>query len=139
MRLTLVLPLLIGAALTSGPGLCAQEHPLDEEQAIAQIKRLKGQVKRDLNNPDKPAVSLDLHGTRISDADLEILRSLTKLQSLNLYNTNVTDAGLVHLQGLTSLSTLYLNYTSITDAGLAHLTGLPHLQQLGLYHTQVTD
>src|SRR5437870_1075211 len=139
MRLKLLPWLMLGMMLAGASLLCAQERRVEQEQAIAEIKGLKGQVKRDGSAADKPVISVDLHGTRVTDAGLEHLQGLSKLQTLNLYNTKITDAGLAHLQSLTSLTTLYLNNTQITDAGLVHLKGLTRLQQLGLYRTQVSD
>src|SRR5262249_44012558 len=133
MRLHLRSGWLFALFLGATPLLQAQPQLAQQEQVIAEIKKLKGDVKRDASQPDKPVVGVDLHGTRITDVGLEHLQSLTKLQTLNLYNTSVTDAGLVHLQRLTSLTTLYLNNTQVTDAGLVHLKSLARLQQLALY------
>ena len=49
-----------------------------------------------------------------------------------LPNTKVTDAALEHLKGLTKLQTLYLNGTRVTDVGLEHLKGLAKLRDLNL-------
>jgi hypothetical protein len=65
--------------------------------------------------------TLDLFGTRVTDAGLVYLAGMTRLQSLNLMFTDVTDAGLVHLEGLTSLNQLLLQDTQATDAGVAKL------------------
>ncbi len=46
---------------------------------------------------------------------------MNDLQQLNLNGTQVTDAGLEHLKGLTRLQTLFLINTQITDAGLVHV------------------
>src|SRR5262249_4307137 len=139
MRRSPLRTLLFATLLVSSAQLLAQDRRAEQEQALAELKRLRGQVKRDTNTSDKPVISVDLHGTRITDAGLEQLRSFNKIQILNLYNTKIGDAGLAHVAGLTSLTTLYLNYTPVTNAGLVHLKGLVRLQQLGLYHTQVTD
>ena len=42
---------------------------------------------------------------------------------LNLRSTRITDAGLEHLKGLTKLQWLILQDTKVTDAGLEHLKG----------------
>src|SRR5438477_11007383 len=110
--------LMLGVLLAGAFPLWGQDRRVEQEQALAEIKGLRGQVKRDGNGPDKPVISVDLHGTRITDAGLEHLKGLNKLQVLNLYNTKITDAGLAHLEGLTSLTTLLLNNTPVTDAGL---------------------
>src|SRR5260370_30839052 len=115
MRLKRLQTLTLSVLLIAGPLLSAQQQAVQQQQVIAEIKRLRGQVKRDASAPDKPVISVDLHGTHISDAGLEHLRSLTKLQTLNLYHTKVTDAGLAHLESLTGLTPLDLQPTFTTD------------------------
>src|SRR5262249_10587100 len=139
MRLKPLMMPVLGVLLVAVSLLEGQENRQATDQAIAASKRLKGQVKREGNGPDKPLVSVDLPGTRASVDDLEPLKGLIKLQPLNLYNTKITDAGLAHLEGIPSLGTLYLNDTQITDAGLVHLKGLTRLAQLGLYRTHISD
>jgi len=48
------------------------------------------------------------------------LEGLTYLSSLELYGTKITDAGLVYLKGLTNLTFLTLS-KEVTDAGVAEL------------------
>ena len=83
--------------------------------------------------------TLDLRGTKITDAGLVHLKGLTKLQTLYLSQTQITDAGLVHLKGLTHLKELSLEGTRVTGSGLVHLKGLTKLQTLYLGGTQITD
>ena len=77
--------------------------------------------------------------SRIGDADLQHIRSLTSLHELGLNNTLVTDAGLVHLKGLTRLERLELSETQIAGDGLQHLTGLESLEDLDLSYTNLDD
>ena len=119
-------------------GLTAEPNT-DQAKAIADIKQLGGTVTLDEKSPGKPVISVDLHGTKVTDAGLENLQDLPQLQSLVLFNTQITDAGLAHLKGLTKLRGLSLDTTKVTDAGLIHLKGLTQLQSLGLTHTKVTD
>jgi internalin A len=115
-------------------------EPNDEQaKAVAEIQKLGGKVTMDEKNPDKPITSVYLAKSKVSDAGLERLERLTRLQSLILSNTNVTDTGLVHLKGLTQLQTLHLSGTKITDAGLVNIQGLANLQNLFMLRTQVTD
>jgi len=77
--------------------------------------------------------------TPTTDATLDQISQLTRMQNLYLGHTQVTDAGLAHLQKLTNLEILDLDDTAVTDAGLQHLTGLTKLKWLSVRHTQVTD
>jgi hypothetical protein len=134
-----------------------------QDAAVAAIKKLGGKVTFDEENPGKPVVdvdlshsstkatdlvhlkgltslqTLDLNGTKVTDAGLEHLKGLTNLHSLHLGKTKVTDTGLVHLKGMTSLHSLHLGKTKVADVGLVHLKGLTSLQLLNLGDTQVTD
>lgn len=74
-----------------------------------------------------------------TDATLERIKSLAKLESLDLSHTYVTDAGLEHVQGRTYLKVLVLRGTRVTDAGLEHLQELTGLAVLDLGDTEVTD
>jgi hypothetical protein len=103
--------------LSLAPVVCWAAPPTaDEAKAIAEIKNLGGGVEVDENRPDKP-VTIDLRGSRATDAGLENLKALSRLQTLNLLRTNITDAGLEHLTGLTELRYLGLSNTKVTAAG----------------------
>jgi hypothetical protein len=130
---------LAGGAATARSGPVTPEPRSEQERAIARVKAAGGSVTTDSSHPGSPVVGIDLHRTRITDADLEQLQGLTQLRTLNLYDTRVTDAGMRYVGGLSSLETLYLNDTAVTDAGLQYLQGLTHLQELGLNNTRVTD
>jgi hypothetical protein len=117
----------------------AQPGTTPQEAAVERAKHLGGSVTYDPARPKGPVIGVDLHRTRVTDTDLELLQALTGVRTLNLYGTRVTDAGLKHVGGLNSLQTLYLNDTPVTDAGLPHLQGLTGLKELGLDRTRVTD
>ena len=102
------------------------------------VGRLAGTVAIDGRVPSHPALVVDLHQTRASDDDLAMFEGQA-VRSLNLYGTKITDAGLAHLTGLSDLQTLNLNDTAIGDAGLESLRGLPRLRELSLFHTRITD
>ncbi len=84
-------------------------------------------------------LGIDVHGIRITDADLVQFEGITSLHVLNLFGTKVTDAGMRSVATLTELRTLYLSNTALTDAGLQNLQGLVKLEELGLNRTAVTD
>jgi hypothetical protein len=84
-------------------------------------------------------VSIDVHRSRVTDADLAQYEGLKGLRRLNLYGTKITDAGLRSVGTLTNLQILYLSDTAVTDAGLQSLQGLTKLGDLGLNQTRITD
>lgn len=104
-----------------------------EAPVIAAIEQLGGSVRRDKGY----VVKVDLHQSRASEADLDQLKKLTRLDRLYLPPA-ANDAWLAHLQGLNELTRLDLQYTQVTDAGLAGLAKLPKLAQLYTNGSQVT-
>lgn len=82
--------------------------------------------------------SLNLAGSKPTDAGLAALAGLKNLSVLHLENSSVTDAGLAHIAGLTRLQYLNLFGAGITDEGLKHLANLKHLQRLYLWQTKVS-
>jgi serine/threonine protein kinase len=83
--------------------------------------------------------SLWLPETRITDAGLVHVRGLIRLQGINLVQTSISDRGLEQLHGLKDLEALYLDGTGVTDGGLGFLKEFKHLRDLGLRWTQVSD
>ncbi|HEV3115961.1 MAG TPA: hypothetical protein VGY58_02830 [Gemmataceae bacterium] len=124
-------------------GVRAGEHPEGpksrQEQIIAMVERAGGKVTLDVRTPGAPITAIDLHRSRVTDADLALLPGLATLRILNLHATGISDAGLAHLAGLGGLQALYLNDTAVSDAGLQHVQRLSALKELGLYHTRVSD
>ena len=118
-----------GTAGTPGvPGACTAQDLLRLLGTILEWPRLQSGQK------------LDLLSTQISDRELgNLLASLHDLRFLSLAETRVGDAGLVHLQSLTSLQELHLDHTDITDEGLKLLASLPNLEILDLKGTRITD
>ena len=128
-----------------------------QERAVEEIEKLGGYVMYDYvfqgGVPPGPAWLRSLWGenilatvvvvnfdcSRVSEAGLEHLKGLTKLEGLVLNNTEASDAWLKHLEGLTRLQGLWLHHTRVTDAGLEHLKRLTQLQSLDLWDTRVTD
>ena len=78
-------------------------------------------------------------GPGISDKGLADWLLLTELRELRLDSArDVTDAGLQHLTKLNKLQSLSLQYTDVAGAGLDHLAGLKKLKELNLDGTPVT-
>jgi hypothetical protein len=75
-------------------------------------------------------VIVDLHGTKVRNADLVVIKKLDHLQELDLSGTPVTDAGLENLEGMATLRTLRLVGTAgVTDAGVQALQkALPNVK-----------
>jgi hypothetical protein len=81
---------------------------------------------------------LDLAGTKVSDAGMAYVSSMSNLTRLHVERTSLTDQGLARLATLPKLQYLNLYGTEITDRGLSSLNSLPELKQLYLWQTKVT-
>ncbi|MFL5240627.1 MAG: hypothetical protein ACJ8FY_00840 [Gemmataceae bacterium] len=110
-----------------------------QDSALAAIERIGGRVQVDEQEPGRPIVEVDLHGTEDTDAMLVRLKDLTDLRRLDLGGTDVSDAGLSSLEGMLQLRELNLSTTKIGDEGLSHLAELKQLRELGLGGTRVTN
>lgn len=112
----------------------------EEQQTMAEIRKLGGQVMELAQNDNRLSVAYHLADGKVTDAHLAPLKGIQKrLYELNLRGTEITDAGLVHLKEMPQLTRLHLEKTKITDDGLEHLKGLPSLEYLNVYDTAVTD
>ena len=89
--------------------------------------------------PAQEIVTLDLSGTRITDAGLGQLNAFTNLRELKLRSTNISDEGLRYLATLEELRSLDLGNTQVMGPGLEYLQSLPHLERLELDETKLTD
>jgi internalin A len=69
----------------------------------------------------------------VTDAGLEPIASLKRLEELNLGGTKITDLGLAKLKGLIELRSLDLSRTQVTGKGLENLAGLSKLTSLSLW------
>ncbi len=81
---------------------------------------------------------VDFGKSDLSDSGLARLRGLD-LCVLTLSETKVTDAGLRHVRSMTTLEHLRLDSTSVGDAGMAEVATLPKLERLDVGDTNVTD
>ena len=84
---------------------------------------------------------LRLNVTPQASTDLSPLAALhpDDLQYLQLSSTRVNNAGLAHVSTLTGLRVLWLYDTPVSDAGLVHLRSLTGLRVLNLRSTLVTS
>jgi Leucine-rich repeat (LRR) protein len=127
------------AAATDQPSVTAAQVPEANLSAITkEIVRFGGKYAIDDNLPEKPIVELDLRNSKITDAELILLKDLPSLRRLFLGATSITDAGLAHVAGLSQLEALDLTRTIVGDAGLVHLKGLVRLEELTMYETRMT-
>lgn len=98
-----------------------------DDNALAWVKHLEG-LRR-----------LSLWGTRITDAAMEHLRALQRLEDIDLAQTAIDGRGLSDLSACVRLTRIGLQGTSITDSSLAHLASLPRLRDVNLAFTGITD
>lgn len=150
---------LLAAGLVSG---CGSDENQAVTQAVAAIEALGGSVTYTGSGKNAKVTGVDLHGTLVTDEDLEHLQALPGITRLDLGVTDITDEGLNRLASLANLEQLYLRFTPINgtglaavpqkklaklelwmtktnDAGLRNLKAAAALADLDLYSTPVTD
>jgi hypothetical protein len=142
-----------GAVAREQPREIVAAPPSDktaQELVIERVKKAGGSVSFDPAQPKGPVTGIDLHRTRVTDADLEQLFPVPPPPKEEVeraaFPPNGRDAAPSagppkppHPPGLTGLRTLTLYNTRITDAGLEPVSRLSHLQALHLSDTAVTD
>ncbi|MCC6153271.1 MAG: hypothetical protein IT367_05905, partial [Candidatus Hydrogenedentes bacterium] len=109
-------------------------------ETIEPVKQIGGlAMPLDLKSP-LLSVNLQYGGDKVNDEALAKLVALApQVTWLNLAGTKVTDAGLAQVASLTKLTRLHLERTEVTDAGIANLAALANLQYLNVYGTKVSD
>lgn len=121
-----------------------------QDRVIERVKKAGGTVSFDPAQPKGPVTGIDLHRTRVTDADLEQLFPVPPPPALDIeraaFPPNERDAAPAAVPakpppppGLARLRMLTLYNTRITDAGLEPVGRLSHLQALHLSDTAVTD
>jgi hypothetical protein len=110
-----------------------------QEKAIDEVIRLGGNVTKDGQLPGMPVITVVLAQSKVTDGELQVVKSFPELRTLDLRQTVISDNGLVHLLELTNLQNLYLDSTLITDRGLERLRVLKGLRKLTLGSTEITD
>jgi hypothetical protein len=120
----------------------AQKSKPTQDDLVEAIRRMGGTAGYDMAVPvpPRPISTVDLHHSKVNDADLEQLRIMApRLRSLTLSGTDITDAGMQSIGKMPMMQTLLLNETRVSDAGLQQVQRLTEMRQLSLYHTHVTD
>ena len=85
-------------------------------------------------------VTLIFLGKRTTDADMEHLGRLSRLEGLEIANgSDVTDAGAAHLRGLEHLEHIGLSGSKVTGGCLANFRGLSRLKALMLADIPIAD
>jgi hypothetical protein len=105
-----ILAILLLALLIAGCG-----RPKTEEEAIAALKRFSTEIK---TNDNGRVISLHIHSSQISEADLVHLERLQSLGQLSIKHANFSGSGLVHLHAIKNLSHLRLSYPTLNDDAL---------------------
>ena len=80
-----------------------------------------------------------LHKTQATDAAMEHVGRLAKLEGLWMWDAAVTDEGVARLEGLRHLKDIHVSNAKITDASLRTLAQLPRLETLSLQGNYFTD
>ena len=130
--------------------LKADEINPDQAMAIAEVKKLNGEVEFDRQVPVRVvngAIIKVVSGIAIkeepaTDATLKsIIKGCPHLQSLVLWRSpKITDAGLTDIRTLIELDTLvFYSDDGISDIGLKYISELPNLKNLSLSAYKVTD
>ena len=76
----------------------ADEGNADEQKAIESLKKIGAKMQVDPASPGKPVVVIFLDGPQVTDAALEPIKTLAKVQKIYLSKAQVTDAGLEYLK-----------------------------------------
>ncbi len=84
-------------------------------------------------------VSLNLAGTKVTDAGLASLPPLLSLERLRLDRTAIGDAGLRPFLASETLTSVNLVGTVVSDEGLLALLGVPSLREVHVWESGVTD
>jgi len=90
--------------------------------------------------PDGSIRALSFRRGWVSDADLDRIAQLDKLERLDLSETRVTDLGMLKLKDLKNVRELNLFYAElVTDEGLAAMRSWPKIERINARGTKVTD
>jgi hypothetical protein len=124
-----------GATVTpvaKGSSLLIVDYATEAE--LITDKHLEG-----LDSLASQVVQLNLFRTQVTDASMERIGKLTRLEYLNLGKTQVSSAGLTHLAGLAGLKYLNLYGTKVDDKALPFIARLKQLESVYFYETSVSS
>ena len=125
------------AAISATPLFAEQQDAA--AQAIAKLKAAGALVLPVAQGSDELTVNFAVQGQKAGDAEIAPLKEAGKVVDLNLGSTKVTDAGMKVVASLSGLRRLDLHLTAVGDAGVGELKGLANLDYLNLYGTKVGD
>ena len=118
----------------------AAEPDLDQEQALAAIRKVGGMIVRENSDPAKSVIGIRFGcHSKLTDAELAHFKTFPDLQELSIVGEKVTDKGMEPLRHLSKLTLLTLNCTSVTDKGLDHLKGLTRLRKVHVRYSNCTE
>lgn len=102
------------------------ESTVDDEH-IAALAAVGGKLRK-----------LSLGRAKLSNASLDRLQTMPKLEEIVLKQAAIDDAGLVAIAKVSSLKRVNLPHANGTDRGLAALAGLPNLELLRIGGPRMT-
>ena len=105
-----------------------------QDQALKMIEQLGGSVVRD---EDGTVSRINLGSSKITDAELVLVRAFPQVRGIDLSRTRIGNTGLTHLRDLTALEELQLYNTDVNDSGMENLRRLSRLRWLMLKRTYV--
>ena len=104
------------------------DEPSEADNALIEaVQAAGGQAMQLAKNDARLTIAFHLSDKEITDETLDLFKDAGNVYSLNLRGTKVTDAGVQKLAALKSLTRLHLEKTAVTDAGLVHVAELQNL------------
>ena len=100
----------------------------EQEEAVAAIKKMKGNVEYDMLRPGMPVTKVHLFGGKTVGIGLAPLAKLPEIEWIGLRLSDITEADLDHLKGLTKLRRLGLADIKLSDAGLKRIEEMTSLE-----------
>lgn len=105
---------------------------VDQPQAVTSMLKIAANFPR--------LRELILYRSAVNDQHLATLeQGFQHLHWLSLNETNITDAGIQHLRNLPRLQQLNLQHTNITNRSVTDLAAIPRLKELSVGETGVTN